>query len=330
MTSATSQQNGVPPPGEVRAQVQRMTASDVFATSPQLAAFLLFVVEAVLRGHGERLKGYTIGVEVLRRDVTFDPQIDPIVRVEAALPRGGYVPRISPRAEAGPVETPAVAEVIALAPGNGMPTLRVAPVAVVGTPDTQVIAAEPFPAKRAEAFALFGGVNVRAPSPDVQPARWDYRLDGMVEYRGNRSVDLRFKLTDEADGTVIWSRVFENLSVDDGTERRIVFELGNTLVQPYGVTFANDRAKRFAALDPRYQALLDAADVLRSFDPLGNVRARDRLEQLVAIDPNFANGFTVLAAFYAREHMVGFGERPGDPPPPPPARRGDGTGRALQ
>src|ERR1044072_1504726 len=117
MTSAASQQDGVmPPAAEVRAQVQRMTASDVFASSPQLAAFLVFVVEAVLRGHGERLKGYTIGVEVLRRDTNFDPQIDPIVRVEAtrlrraleryyagpgvggtimiSLPRGGYVPRV--------------------------------------------------------------------------------------------------------------------------------------------------------------------------------------------------------------------------------------------
>ena len=83
MASATMIQDGRPPPAEVRAQVQRMTASDVFATSPQLSAFLLFVVEAVLRGQGERLKGYTIGVEVLRRDTTFDPQIDPIVRVEA-------------------------------------------------------------------------------------------------------------------------------------------------------------------------------------------------------------------------------------------------------
>ena len=83
MASATMIEDGRPPPAEVRAQVQRMTASDVFATSPQLSAFLLFVVEAVLRGQGERLKGYTIGVEVLRRDATFDPQIDPIVRVEA-------------------------------------------------------------------------------------------------------------------------------------------------------------------------------------------------------------------------------------------------------
>jgi len=338
MTAATSQQDGAPPAGEVRAQVQRMTASEVFASSPQLATFLMFVVEAVLRGRGERLKGYTIGVEVLRRDVTFDPQIDPIVRVEATrlrraieryyagpgaddpvvidLPRGGYVPRISLRAETGAVSAPTSAEELVLTPGNGMPTLRVAPLAVVGTPDTQAITAESLGAKIAEAFVLFDGVNVMAPVSDMPPARSDYRLDGMVEYRGNQSVDLRFKLTDESDATVIWSRVFEKLSgQDDAAERRVVLELGNTLVQPYGVIFANDRLKRFATLDPRYRALLDTADVLRSFDPAGHVRARDRLEQLVAIDPNFATGFTLLAAFYAREHMVGFGERPDDPPP---------------
>jgi len=128
MASATMIQDGRPPPAEVRAQVQRMTASDVFATSPQLSAFLLFVVEAVLRGQGQRLKGYTIGVEVLRRDTTFDPQIDPIVRVEATrlrraieryyagagiddpiiidLPRGGYVPRFSWRELAAQAPTP--------------------------------------------------------------------------------------------------------------------------------------------------------------------------------------------------------------------------------
>ena len=236
MTAATSQQDGAPPAGEVRAQVQRMTASEVFASSPQLATFLMFVVEAVLRGRGERLKGYTIGVEVLRRDVTFDPQIDPIVRVEATrlrraieryyagpgaddpvvidLPRGGYVPRISLRAETGAVSAPTSAEEIVLTPGNGMPTLRVAPFVVVGTPDTQVITAESLGAKIAEAFVLFDGVNVMAPRR-VGPAaraRSDYRLDGMVEYRGNQSVDLRFKLTDESDATVIWSRVFEKLS----------------------------------------------------------------------------------------------------------------------
>jgi hypothetical protein len=361
MGSASIKQNG-PPPQEVRAQVQRMTASDVFVTSPQLAAFLLFVVEAVLRGHGERLKGYTIGVEVLRRDTSFDPQTDPIVRVEATrlrraieryyagpgvddpvtieLPRGGYAPRISWRAE---LASPPVAEP-AFQPGNGMPTLRVAPFVIVGTADTRAIAAETFGSRIAEVFALFEVTNVMvaappsvrhapltaapsaaapsgAPSgaPSAPASRSDYRLDGTIEYRGNGLVDVRFKLVDESDATVIWSRAFERLSDADGsgeTERSIIRELATAVVQPYGVISANDRAKRLGRnlLDPRYACLLEGGDALRSFDPAAQARVREGLERLTALDPNFAAGFTLLAALYGREHMAGIGARPGEPP----------------
>ena len=110
-----------PTPDEVRAALERIVVSHVFRSSPQLAAFLSFVVEAVLHGNSDRIKGYTIGVEVLRRDPKFDPQLDPIVRVEATrlrraieryyagpgltdaviidLPRGSYVPTFNHRTE---------------------------------------------------------------------------------------------------------------------------------------------------------------------------------------------------------------------------------------
>jgi tetratricopeptide (TPR) repeat protein len=351
MGSASIKRNGEPPPDAVRAQIQRMTASDVFATSPQLAAFLLFVVEAVLRGHADRLKGYTIGVEVLRRDSSFDPQVDPIVRVEATrlrraleryyagpgaedpididLPRGGYVPRMSWRigAAAPPAAEPPE---IVLQPGNGMPTLRVAPFLIVGTADTRTIAAETFGSRIAEVFALFEVVNVilaapaaRLAAPGVPappPGRSDYRLDGTIEYRGNGAVDVRFKLVDEGDATVIWSRAFERLADETAsgdTERNIILELTTALVQPFGVISANDRAKRFASgvLDPRYVCLLEGGDALRSFDPVTHARARAGLERLTELDPNFAAGFTLLAALYGREYMTGLGTRPGDTPP---------------
>jgi TolB-like protein len=108
-----------PTPDEVRAQLERMTASDDFIRSPQLGAFLRFVVESVLQGKSDRIKAYTIGVDVLRRDAKFDPQLDPIVRVEATrlrrtidryyaglgandairidLTRGSYIPTFSRR-----------------------------------------------------------------------------------------------------------------------------------------------------------------------------------------------------------------------------------------
>jgi TolB-like protein len=102
------------PPAVITAALNRIIASDVFRSSPQLAAFLRFVVETSLRGKAERIKAYTIGTDALGRRGSFDPQADPIVRVEAArlrraikryyagagatdpivieLPRRGYVP----------------------------------------------------------------------------------------------------------------------------------------------------------------------------------------------------------------------------------------------
>ena len=116
--------NTAPTPDEVRAQIDRMTASDEFSRSPQLGAFLRFVVEEVLQGKSDRIKAYTIGVDVLRRDAKFDPQLDPIVRVEATrlrrtidryysglgaddpirvdLPRGSYIPTFSRRSAVAP------------------------------------------------------------------------------------------------------------------------------------------------------------------------------------------------------------------------------------
>ena len=68
---------------EAFAALDNIIASDDFAASPQLAAFLTFAVQQTLNGQGPALKAYTIATEVLGRPPTFDPQNDPIVRVEA-------------------------------------------------------------------------------------------------------------------------------------------------------------------------------------------------------------------------------------------------------
>ena len=110
------------PAEDCRAAAARVLASLAFQASPNLAAFLRFVVEATLSGQSDRIKGYTIGTEALGRGGDFDPQADPIVRVEAgrlrrtlysyyanggaddpiviALPIGSYVPTFTLREQA--------------------------------------------------------------------------------------------------------------------------------------------------------------------------------------------------------------------------------------
>lgn len=67
----------------VRAALDRVLAAEAFRAAPQLSAFLAFVVGRTLEGRGAELKGYTIAVEAFGRPADFDPQTDPIVRVEA-------------------------------------------------------------------------------------------------------------------------------------------------------------------------------------------------------------------------------------------------------
>ncbi|WP_377846164.1 hypothetical protein [Bosea sp. UC22_33] len=98
----------------IRAGLDRVLVSDAFRAAPQLSAFLSFVVERTVEGRAAELKGYTIAVEGLGRPADFNPQLDPIVRVEAgrlrralaqyytgdgrgdpvqiSMPVGGYVP----------------------------------------------------------------------------------------------------------------------------------------------------------------------------------------------------------------------------------------------
>jgi adenylate cyclase len=72
------------PPDLIQVQLERIIASSAFDASRRNRAFLRFIVEETLAGRGDRIKAYTIGTSVLGRDEAFDPQADPIVRIEAS------------------------------------------------------------------------------------------------------------------------------------------------------------------------------------------------------------------------------------------------------
>lgn len=134
-------------PEAVRRALSHVLESDELRSSPQLSNILRYVVEATLDGRREAIKGYTIAVEALGRDSSFDPQADPIVRVEAtrlrraleryyagagardeieiAIPRGSYVPQFVPRqssaTEADAVQPPASAPGGEVGPAASVP-----------------------------------------------------------------------------------------------------------------------------------------------------------------------------------------------------------------
>ena len=108
----------------IREQLVRILNSGPFHQSQRRQRFLEYLVNETLAGRGERLKGYNIALEVFDRPETFDPTVDPLVRIEAArlrdrlreyyeadgrsdpihidLPKGTYAPQIEFRQPATP------------------------------------------------------------------------------------------------------------------------------------------------------------------------------------------------------------------------------------
>ncbi|MBN2629917.1 MAG: hypothetical protein JXR75_05195 [Rhodobacteraceae bacterium] len=123
------------PIDDCRAQVARIMQSPDFDATARERRFLQYVVDETLEGRAARIKAYSVATDVFERDSNFDPQNDPIVRIEAGrlrraleryyltsgasdallitISKGGYVPmfvRREPQRTEMPVETPTLAE----------------------------------------------------------------------------------------------------------------------------------------------------------------------------------------------------------------------------
>ena len=106
-----------PSSSEIRAELRRVLDSLEFDASERNRRFLAYVVEEALAGRAGRIKAYSIATLVFGRTASFDPQLDPVVRMEArrlrrslerfyltdgkqsavriTLPKGAYVPEFA-------------------------------------------------------------------------------------------------------------------------------------------------------------------------------------------------------------------------------------------
>jgi len=67
----------------IRLTLQKVFESEFFRDSERIREFLEYIVHETLEGRGDRIKSYSIGIEVFKRNAGFDPSSDPIVRTTA-------------------------------------------------------------------------------------------------------------------------------------------------------------------------------------------------------------------------------------------------------
>jgi adenylate cyclase len=71
----------------VREELGRVLASSGFASSAKLSSFLRYIVDEALAGRARDIKAYAIALNAFERPASFDPQADPIVRIQAGRMR---------------------------------------------------------------------------------------------------------------------------------------------------------------------------------------------------------------------------------------------------
>jgi TolB-like protein/Tfp pilus assembly protein PilF len=179
----------------VEDQLERILNSEMFSRAERMKRFLRYAVERALARDGEGLREYSLGLHVFDRPESFDPRLDPIVRVEAGRLRTklrtyydgpGNVDPIHIQFRARSYE-PLFAEVPALQPESPSPAIHVR-TASAAAPAAGSTLSEPSPAPLETEASAAQKSRFAIPSVAVLPfanfsgdSAEDYFCDGLTD-----------------------------------------------------------------------------------------------------------------------------------------------------
>lgn len=244
----TDRPSSRPPDPKIREQLERILSSAQFTAAEGARKLLRYLVEETLAGHGDQLKEYTLATEVFGRDASFDPKINPTVRVEASrlrrrleyyyltlgrrdpvlieLPRGTYVPAFQEHADVLHLREDLAAlsgnepdeATAALLPIPGGPSVLVLPFETLGGPDT--LFGDGITVEIVTALTRFRELHVIGRNTafhhrgerDAAQLRGelgaDYVLSGSVR-RVDQLVRVHAELQSGTDGGLFWAEGYE-------------------------------------------------------------------------------------------------------------------------
>ncbi len=227
-----------PSDAAIQSQVNKILTSDRFAGSTKLNELLVFLVNHTLEGRS--LDEYSIAMDVFQKDDSFDPRIDPLVRVyvgrlrnklkqyrattglhdpiEIELPPRTYVPRIRVRPSPTPFGLPDAA--------NAARNIAVRSFRCLSPEGPDEYFCEGLVEEIIHAMAKLkylriipieavqGGRNASVNTRELcEKLRIEAILDGNVRKRAH-TLRVAAHLTNAVDGSVIWSEMYEYGTAD--------------------------------------------------------------------------------------------------------------------
>jgi adenylate cyclase len=332
-------------PEAVRRQLLHVLGSGDFDASERNRQFLRYAVEETLEGRAQRIKAYAIATSVFGRSKDFDPQMDPIVRIEAgrlrrsleryylkaghedpiriSIPRGSYAAAFdtsvgaepyratSPTSESGPRRLEVRGPSILVTPFEEDGNHSEFPNFTRGLTRHIVVALTRFAHLRVfgpQTVVGHGSPDAGA-GPDLTPDV-DFILTGaaLVE-AGNVSIEAL--LVDARDGRNLWSGAYRrDLETAEMTAVRdeLADTVARSLAQTYGVIFS---CMAGAVRDSSAKSLSSYDLVVKCFEYERSLAtelfepARAGLERVIASDDQYPAAFAGLSRLYTGAHRYG-------------------------
>lgn len=309
--------------------LDKILASPMFVQAERQRRFLHYVVTETLAGRAEKLKGYTIGVEVFDREQSFDPAVDAIVRVEAArlraklreyydgegrtdpvrfeLPKGNYAIHIELQGEKSPQAQSSGATALPQ-PIEDRPSLAVLPFTNMSNDPEQEYFADGitdslitemsrlsglFVISRQSSF-IYKRVAKRAEEIGLELGV-RYLLEGSVQ-RSGEWVRITAQLIDAVSGAHVWAERYDRELKDIFVLQDDVTRCIATVLQ---VKLAGDEAERFGHEGTlnleAHDALLRGLERFWGYSRESVEAARVHFEDAVQLAPSYAAAHAWLA-----------------------------------
>lgn len=324
-------------PVQISAQTKKILASQGFVRSERHSRFLEYIVDHALQGKMNRLKGYTIGIDVFDRDATFDPNVDSIVRVEAGrlrvklheyyrsegqsdpliidLPKGSYVPvfflnntpQVPEKSESSfehwiatrqPAASLAVLPLVNL---KGDPSLEYFSDGITEALNVELSKAPSLRVISMSSMMCFKGSGKSA-KEIARELNVTHVLEGSVLKDGN-TVRISIRLIDGARDFNVWAesyaREMEELIRFPSEAAQAVTTQLTTELRPGPDSYGtlNRDALEAYLLGRRYRNELTLE---------GYYKAREYFKQAIELDPKFPQAYTGLASCFCSLGSHGF------------------------
>jgi adenylate cyclase len=336
-----------PAPKDIRAQLERILQSNEFRGSDKQKKFLTFIIDETLEDRTSQLKGYTIAVAVYGRAKTFDPQVDPIVRVEAGrlrralehyyltagkndplrikIPIGGYKPTFQ-RNSLTPSKTQSQAieqQDRGLTTG---PSIAVMPLLNLSSDEDQTYFADGLTEELTSELARYQEFKVIASQSTMQfkdrnddPSKVGrdlgvrFLLAGSIQ-KDSKTVKIAVRLIDVFTKAQIWGESYKrDLTAADLIElqEEITSRIVGIIADQFGLIsrkLSKESAKKSPTELKAYDAILRFYHYETVLTASAFAKALAALEQAIDIDPEYGLAWAMLGHLHADNHALGFCE----------------------